>query len=282
MRKMVALLLVLIALLGLTARAESNASIVRLSGLALSYVEPGGARSVRFNSASMRIALGASEGAPTIQATFDNGEGQAVDGVAQIVGREILLSMGGITGTYAVDLETFATEGNSGDDIAKGLSGALSLAGAHLDVVLYAITREEANGMRALEVPLPVPQLITAAEGLLSVTAGMDATQDMDMDELRERMENMGEDAMLGFRYNASTGAFELAAVQGGRGMRLSGTMEMSFEPTTFIDITDDEEKYDLLHMPPEVLEQLRGELNMILTKFVNFADGSGLNGIIP
>lgn len=282
MKRMVALLLALVALLGMAARAEEKSSIVDLSGLAISYVDSRGARSVRFNRASMRVALGNSKGAPTVQATFDNGDGQVVDGVAQIVGRELLVSVGGITGTFALDMNALAAEGSTGDELARGLGNALSLAGSHLDVVLYAVTREDGTGMRAVEVPLPVPQLITAAEGLLSIADGMGATQDMDLEGLRASVEGIGEDARLGFRYSPETGVFEIAAIQGGRGMRLSGTMAMTFEPTTFIDITDDEEKYDLLNLSPEVLEQLRYELNMILTKFVDFADGTGLDDLLP
>ena len=281
MKRMLALVLALAALLGVAAHAETKASIVRLSDLALSYVSGGSRRSVRFADATLTLAMGTSSGAPTVQANFDNGAGQVVDGVAQIAGREILLSMGGLTGTYAIDLQAFAGPEDSGEDIARGLSGALSLAGSHLDVVLYAITQEDADGMRSVEVPLPMPQLISAAEAMLSVTEGMEATQEMDLDGLYSRVENMGEQAVLSLRYSMESGAFELAAIQDGRGMRLTGTMDMAFEPMTFIDITDDEEKYDLLNLSPEALEQLRGELNMILIKFVNFAGGTGLDDII-
>ena len=147
MKRIVALALVCLALLGLCARAESNAGIVYLSDLELGALEAGRVRSVRFDGATLRVALGESKGGSTVQVTFDNGEGQVVDGVAQLAGQQILLSMGGLSGTYIVDLDTFATEGNPAGDIAKGLNGALSLAGSHLDVLLYAITSEQSDGI---------------------------------------------------------------------------------------------------------------------------------------
>ena len=281
MKRMLALVLALMALLGLAAHAESKASIIRLDDLSLAYVGGSNARSVQFDGASLTLAVGDSDGDATVQATFDNGEGQVVDAVAQISGRELLFTMGGITGIYAVDLENFADEGNSGEAIAKGLSEALSLAGAHMDMVLYAITREDADGMRSVEVPLPMPQLISASEGLLTVADGAEA-RDMDLNGLRERVENIGDDAMLSLRYDPSTGAIELSAIHDGRGMRLSGVMTLTFEPMTFIDVTAEEEKYDLMNLSPQTLEQLQDELGMIFTKFTDYAGGTGLDEIMP
>ena len=281
MKKAVALALVLAALLGFSALAETDASIVRMSDLSLAYVDADGVRSVDFDGAVLTMALGEPNGMATVQVNFDNGNGQVVDAVAQIAGRELLLAMGGISGTYAVDLQAFAGEGNSGDDLANGLKHTLSLAGSHLDVVLYAITREGENGMRSVTAPLPMPQLISAAEALLSVREDAQDSQTMDMNELYGAVESMGEDAMLGFRYNPTTGAFELAAVQNGKGMRLSGTMSLSTEDMTFIDISQDEDRLDALNLTPEQMEDLRSEMDMVLVKYADFMTGAGLDGFL-
>ena len=282
MKKLLALALVLMALLALTAHAEPKASIVRLNDLSISYVGQSGARRARFGDACLTLALGESDGAPTLQASFENGEGQAVDGIVQLSGQEILISVGGISGIYSIDLSTFATEGNRFEDISAGLKNALSLAGSHLDVVLYAITREDDGDMRSVEAPLPVPQRISAVEAMLSFANDMEATQDVDMNELLARVEAIGDNAVLNFRYAPATSAFELAAIQDGCGVQLSGTMALSFEPMTFSDFNTEEEKYDLMNLTPEAQEQLRGDLNMVLAKLLNYADGTGLNAFLP
>ncbi len=282
MKKLIALALVLAALLGLAARAESKASIVHMSDLALSYVGSNGTRSVRFDGARLTLAMGDSQGAPTVQLSFENDFGQAVDAVAQIAGHSILLSVGGISGVYVVDLGRFVAEGSTVDELAGGLSKALSLAGAHLDVVLYAITSPEADGSRSVQVPLPMPQLIGAAEAVLDSAGNVQGAEDMNLEALSQRMETMNGEAVLEFSYNQDTGAFELEAIQEGRGMRLSGTMEMSFEPMTFIDINAEEERIDVMNITPEQLDQFKGELGMVMAKFSDFAEGTGLDGIIP
>ena len=283
MKKIVALLLVLLMLAAsLTTLAEGNASIVRMSDISLSYVSGNRARSARFGNASLTLALGLSEGAPTLQMMFENDFGQAVDAVVQLVGEDVLFSMGGISATFALDLDHFSTPGNSGEDIAKGLSAALSVAGSHLDVVLYALTRDEGNGMRSVTAPLPMPQLIRAAEAILAVGDGED-NQDATLEELRGKVTSLEGEAMMGFRYNPDNGQFELSAVQNGTGMRLSGTMAMTFEPMTFIDITPEYgEVWDLMNMTPQQQETLRGELQILFPKLLDYANGTGMDGIMP
>lgn len=282
MKRAVALALVLMALLGMAALAETDASVIRMSDLSLAYADGNGTRSARFDGAALTISLGEPNGMPTVQANFDNGNGQVVDAVLQLVDQQVLLSMGGISATYAVDLQAFAGEGNSAKDLANGLRHTLSLAGTHLDVVLYAITREGENGMRSVQAPLPMPQLISAAEALLAVRADAQDSQEADLNEVYQRVEAMGEEAMLGFRYNPATGAFDLAAVQDGRGMRLSGTLQMTSEPMNFIDISGDEERLDALNLTTEQMEDLRSELDMVLVKYADFLTGAGMDGLMP
>ena len=288
MNKLAALVLALALLLGVAALsepvpvAETEASILRLTELTMAYVDENGMRSVRFEGSSLTAAIGVSQGAPTLQVNFANDNGQMVDGVVQLADREVLLSMGGISGTYAIDLQTFTGEDGSADDTVRSLTQVLQLAGSHLDVVLYAMTRDDGNGMRSVEVPLPMPQLISTAESLLSVTEGMEATQDVDLDELYQQVEALNDEAVLRFNYSPETGAFELSAIQNGRGMRLSGTMQLTNEMMTFINITDDEEKLDALNLTPMQLEDLRSELDMVLVKYGDFVTAVGLDNLMP
>ena len=109
-----ALMAIALALSMLAALAEENASIIRMSNMKLSYVSESGTGSADFHNATLLIALGNPEGAPTLQMMFDSGEGQAVDAVMQIVGNQVLFSMGGLSATYAVSLDRFAVGLNTG------------------------------------------------------------------------------------------------------------------------------------------------------------------------
>ena len=284
MKKVFALLLALaLAIAALPALAEENASIVRVSDITLSYVSASGSRSAHFENATLLVALGTSEGAPTLQLMFDSGEGQAVDAVMQIVEDRVLFTMGGLSATYAVSLDRFATGLNTGADVAKGISQALALAGAHMDVVLYAITREGEDGMRALEAPVPMPKLMQVLQAMLSLADGVEAAEDAGLGDLQARIEGLEGEAQLDFHYNPEIGVFDLSAVQNGTGMRLSGAFTMTFEPMTFLDITtDDIEICDLMNLTDTQRDNLKGELGMLFPKFMDFAGGAGLGGILP
>lgn len=284
MKKLFAALLALaLALSAPLALAEQNASIVRMTDMKLSYVSPEGSNSASFTDATLLMALGDSEGAPTMQLMFESGEGQAVDAVMQIVDGRVLFAMGGLSATYAFSLDRFASDGNTGVDVASGISRALSLAGAHLDVVLYAITQPDESGMRVLDSSMPMPQLMQVLRAMLSLADGVESVEDAGLDELQARMESAEGEARLSFRYSPETGAFDLAAIQDGTGIRLSGMFTMTFEPMTFIDITtDDVEICDVSNMTDAQRETLRGELGMLFPKLVDYAGGAGLDGIAP
>ena len=278
-----ALMAIALALSMLAALAEENASIIRMSNMKLSYVSESGTGSADFHNATLLIALGNPEGAPTLQMMFDSGEGQAVDAVMQIVGNQVLFSMGGLSATYAVSLDRFAVGLNTGEDVGKGVSQALAIAGSHLDVLLYAVTTEGEDGMRSVEAPVPMPQLLQVVQAMLSLANGAETSEDVDLEELRARVDSLGGETRLGFRYNPETGAFDLAAVQDGKGMQLSGIFSISYEPMNFLDITtEDVEICDLMNLTDAQREDLQGELSMLFPKFRDFAGSTGMDGFAP
>ena len=281
MKRMLAVVLALLALLGPVARAQTRASVARLQDLTITHVEGKKSRSARFTGATLTLSTGNPDGAPTLQINFESASGQAVDGVARLDGQEILLAVGGISGVYYIDLAELAGDSVSTDELADGLKRSLSLVNENLDLVLYAVTEEGAKGMRSVEIPLPMSQLIEATEMLLLFTGATDTGQDMDIDSFYERVDSMGDEAVLSFRYNPKSGAFELAAIQSGKAVRLSGNMQLTIEDMDFIEINPEEDRYDALHLSPLTLLGMQGELNIILMKIADYADGTGLNKIM-
>ena len=282
MKRMTALVLSLLVLFSMAAAcAESTASTLALSNLSISYVGDGRARSVRLNKMSLSMSLGSADGVPTLQMSFDNGRDQQVDCIIQIVGDRLLLSMGGISGVYYVDLESIAGEQGDGSMIARGIGSALALAGPHLDVLLFALTTEDAKGVRSMEITLPNEIYVRLTDRVLAILDGIDSSEDIDVETMRERVEQSEGRTVLSIRYKESTGKLELALLQNRRGIQLSADMELTVQPAAFVNISEEEEQYDLLNMDAARLDELRGELEIIALKFGQFAGGTGLNRLI-
>lgn len=279
MKRIAALALALMLLVSTFAWAEESASTLLLSELSVSRTAKK-TRTARLGKISVFLALGSPDGAPTLQATFDNGDGQVFDAVAQLSGSELRLAMGGISGVFTLDLNR-VVPGENGDMLALGIGGAMAMAGANLEAALRAVTRDEGKGNRSAEVNFSTQALADALEGLLALTEGSEAAQGMDADALRRQIDAMQGEATLKFSYNENSGAFKLAIVQGGVTRQLSGVMELNRESMTFIDLSTEEGWYDLLDMDPAVLEQVKGELNLIAIKFMHFADDSGLDNML-
>ena len=282
MKRIVALVLVLtMAFAMLSACAEENAGTLNFSGLSVSHAVNGKTRSVKLGKISLFVAVGSSGSLPTLQATLDNGKGQVVDAVVQIVGTEVWASMGGISGIYGIDLTDYADNEAGATLLAQLIGGTLNLAGMHLDAVLRTLTTEDSKGIRTMEVGIPSQLLSQVTRGLLTLADGMDATESLDMQALYERVDAMQEGAVLGFKYDESRKTFTLYASQGDENVQLSGKLELDNVPMTFVDVSLEEEKFYVKDMDARTLEQLRGEMNLIAIKFAHFADGSGLDDIM-
>ncbi|MDO4866465.1 MAG: hypothetical protein Q4C10_07875 [Clostridia bacterium] len=269
----VALALALLLTAAFAGAEESMASTLTLRELELSLVREDGVRSVSFEGTSIQLMLGSAGGIPTLQATFSNGEGQQVDAVMQVRSGQLLLSVGGITGQYYYDIAQ-----RLGADYAFALGGVMLLAGGNLEKALDLVTTEDEDGNHSLQVSIPAGTLSIAALGLLGMASSSGA---VDLDELRAALAGVGGSSSLNFSYNPGLGRFTLEIVQAGGTVRLEGTMEMSVSPVEFVEVSDEEERYDLMDLDAETLSQLQGELGLIGMKLTHFADGAGLDDML-
>lgn len=294
MKKIIALALALLWLLAAVAVCEeapeaeafddpgaSMASTLELTNMTISVIQNGRAKGVRLKNMTLRLSIGSAEGVPTMQVNFDNGKGQQVDVVMQIVESRLLMSVGGIAGTYYVDLESIGGEEGVGAQVAMGYGKAMMLAGPHLDVLLMALPTTDASGMHTLEISMPNRIYTAVAEAMLAVAEGMDSTEETDVEGLRARVDSSNRDAVLSIRYRQSTGDFEIAAMQGKSGAQIAATMTMKVEPTVLVNISAMEDQYNLMDLDSDTLELMRSELEMIALKFGKFAGGTGLSRIL-
>lgn len=277
MKRIVAIAMTMLLLLAsVAASAESTAGALSLTDLSVSVVTEGRSKAVRLKGMSLSMILGSTEGIPTLQVSFDNGKGQLLDGVLQIVDTRLLISVGGLSGTYYIDLASI-TSREKGEMVAKAVGSTLALAGPYLDVLLYALTTENSNGMRTLEINLPDDMYRAVADSVFSIIEGLDAVEEIEVAEMHESMEESGSGAMLRLRYKPSSNEIEMAAIQNGKGVQLTARMELSIEETTFVNISQDELQYDLMNLDAVQMDELRGELDIIALKYGKFALGTGL-----
>ena len=280
-----ALVLAMLALLPACAEdfmePEPPISTLQLDKLSVSRLTNGKAKTTSLKGMGLSLSMGTAGGVPTLQGSFDNGKGQLLDLIFQVYGDRLLLSMGGISGTYYVDLEEVAEAPGEGARLAKGVGSGLALAGGHLDAVLQALSTEDGSGVRTLTLNLPEGAYNAVAKSMLDIMGGIDLMKLLDVGELEEELEASEDSPSLILRYDPKAATFELDIVRGGNGLRLKADMTVTVEPMTLVNISTDELMYDLLHMDAMRLMELRGELAIIALKYGHFAGGTGLAGIL-
>ena len=127
------------------------------------------------------------------------------------------------------------------------------------------------------------------AEELMRAEGLMIAEQDEEARDLllhlaedaEEYLEQTGDDLFLLIRYDPAAGALELDATQGGRGFGLKGDMALSVEDSLLVNISADEQQFDLMDLGVGKLLELRGELAIVALKFAHFAGGTGIGGLL-
>ena len=275
MKRIVAVALALSLLLTAAfAGAEENmATTLTLSEMQLSYARGDDVRIVRFDGMSLQLMLGSAGGVPSLQATFSNGAGQQVDAIMQVRGGLLLFSVGGISGQYYVDIAQ-----RFGADYAMALGLAMLLAGGNLEEALNAVSTDDNDGNHTLRADLPTGPLTVAAAGVLGMASEGGAA---DLDALRAGLAGLGGSASVNLTYNPSLGVFYLEIAQAGGTVRLEGAMEAAVGPVVFVEVSDEEERHDLLALDADTLAQLRGEIGLIAMKFSHFADGTGLDDMM-
>ena len=280
-----ALVLAMLALLPACAEdfmePEPPISTLQLDKLSVSRLTNGKAKTTSLKGMGLSLSMGTAGGVPTLQGSFDNGKGQLLDLIFQVYGDRLLLSMGGISGTYYVDLEEVAEAPGEGARLAKGVGSGLAPAGGHLDAVLQALSTEDGSGVRTLTLNLPERAYNAVAKSMLDIMGGIDLMKLLDVGELEEELEASEDSPALILRYDPKAATFELDIVRGGNGLRLKADMTVTVEPMTLVNISTDELMYDLLHMDAMRLMELRGELAIIALKYGHFAGGTGLAGIL-
>ena len=274
MKRITALLLaVLITLSTLTACAEASGTRLELTNIRLSWCGSENKKQIKLKDVSLSLAAGEVEGIPTMQLTLYSEE--QLDVVAQAVDGRILLSMGGVTGVYSFDLGTILGDEAKGELLTAGIGAGVMMFGAKPNAMLKLWMKKGKKGKRSrLRATIRLtPEMRRAlAEQLETLPEWM--TGDLDRESMRAELLKEKPSLRLKIIYRPKKGKIDLRFLRGKEGLRIRGDITMTTGPQDFVNISEDETRYDWLNLDDEVLECLKDELDFMALKARRFASG--------
>ena len=277
MKRMTAIVLALVALLaGAMATAESGAARLELEHFKLTPLGGEDDSSVRLYDMGLTLAVGGVNGAPTLQATLDYGDGQQLESAIQLDGTRLLLSLGGISGTYSVDMAAFAEDEAQSALTAAALRSALMLFSANPELALDMLMPKNEKGVRYLSVKIPRKTYLAAAKRAMDALARAGVTEE-DLAPLRQWLDESKKAIKLTFKYDPQTTKLRIRFTRAGKGIQLKALMNVTSEPMDLIDPSADPVQRDLLGMSDEERTELRDELDFLAMKYDFFAEHTRL-----
>ena len=282
MKRMTAIALALLTLLmGAAACAESTAAKLELEHIKLSALGGESEGVVKLYDMGLAVAVGNAGGAPTLQATLYYGDGQQLESAIQVVGSRLLLSLGGISGTYSVDLAAFMDDEAKSALTAGALGSALILFGANPQLAMDMTMPMDKKGVRRLVVMIPRETYVDVAEHAMGTLARFGFATEEDIASMRQTLDESTEPIRLSIRYNTGNTKLRIRLIRGGKGIQLNARMKVTSEPMELIDPSADPLKRDLLGMDADAQAELRDELDFLAMKYDFFAQHTRLIELI-
>lgn len=267
-KRMTALALALLMLLGMAAAcAESSGTRLELTKLRVSLRGSDNTNVVRLKDMTLSVTMGSAEGVPTLQATLDYGE--QVDFIAQIVDSRILLSMGGVAGTFYVDLGEALGDAAKGQLMAVGAGAALKLVGTNPDLVLSMWMPKNKNGVNSITLKLPRKLGLALAERLGGLLGDGEVAEEMASSKATIRLKIL---------YRPEKNSITLRLLRGKKGIELKALAEQTTGPAEFINISADEVQYNLLALEDDVRAGLETDLEFMAMKADRFINSVHLD----
>lgn len=275
MKKMAALALAALLLLtALTACAESSGTRLDLTKMKITLRGSDNKDHVSLHGMTLSLAAGSAEGVPTLQATLDYDE--QVDSVFQVVDGRLLLSMGGITGTYYVDLGEAIGDAPKGRLMAAGVGAGLLMFGSNPDMAISLAMPLDKKGRHVANIEIPRALYLDLAERFLGMLEGSDFG--VDAEALRKDIYENEEKVRIKIIYNAEAGKIWIRFLRGKKGVQLYARTALTTGPMEFINISADEGQHDLLNLDEEVLMDLSTDLDFMSMKAERFFTGVHLD----
>ena len=280
MRKKLAWILVLASLLTWTAAcAESSGTQIRLKEMRVFYV--GNKEDyVRLNDMRFYLSAGSAEGIPTLQILLDYGDGQETESVLQVVGSKLVICVGGINGTYYVDLNDVYEEPGKGLLMATAIGAAIQMFGADPDSLMSATMPRDEKKYRTLRFELPVQNIRAMLESYAGEQESNDEVQKTPLMQTLEGFAQSDEPVEVMIRYRKAKKRIGLYFINGNERIQLTARTRQTTGPMEFINPSADEEQHNLLDLDQETKDELAGELEFLGIKMSSFLLHSNLKNL--
>lgn len=282
MKKLLALLLAAL-LLATAACAETASTTLRFSDVALISIDGSNVETTRVPDLSIEGAIGMSGLRPSVELTFIYGDAeQELGAVAQLVGTQLLGSVGSISTVFALDLEKVTGDPGSAGLAAMAVSSAISLGGVSLAGMINAFTQEAADGAREAHVEIPTERFAAAFDRALEKAEGLEAADRVDFTAIREKLDGLGETVTLDIRFVPATGELTVGLSQDARALQLSAVLQLANAPFTYADIDLEAERVDVTDLTDADIALLNDEVSLIAGRMINMAAAMGLSKYFP
>ena len=280
MKRLTALVLALMMLLTWTvACAESSGTQFRMSKMRVNYGENKDDRA-SLNDMLLYLSVGSAEGIPTLQILLDYGDEQETESVLQVVGSKLVVCVGGINGTYYVDLNDFYEEPGKGLLMATAIGTAIQMFGADPDSVMKATMPRDEKKYRTLRFELPVEKILEALKSYAGEQESNDEAQKTRLMETLESFVQSDEPVEMMIRYRKAKKRFQLYLINGDEKIWLSARTKQTTGPMEFINPSADAEQHDLLNLDQETKDELAGEMEFLGIKMSSFLLHSSLKDL--
>ncbi len=281
MKRFTALLLTLAMLLaGASAFAESYGSRLELTKIRVSLLGSENKNVARLHGIGLIVTVGSAENVPTLQVSMTYGDNQQLDCVAQIVDNQLVACLGGVNGTFYADLDALFGEGQ-GKLVSNAIGSALLMFGSNPKMMLQMVMPVNKQGIFRRSLKIPADQYREYIEPLIKALENTDAMREEDEESLRDVLPKGDKRVKLTVRYNPNNDSLRIKITQDGKGLYIRGTMRLTSEPMEMINISTDEEKYDLLNLDEAVVEEMRGELEYMGFKLDSFVENSNIRKLV-
>ena len=283
MKKWMALFLAVVALATacIPALAESSGTSFHLSGVVVRPVGGNSDVKAKLKGMEIDVRIGSANGVPTVQTYILFSEDQEMETVLQLMDSRLVLCMGGISGTYTVDLEDLMAEPGQGTMMAGAMGAALVMFGANPDVVLQTAVPANDNGTHIATFELAPEQYLPTLEALVERLTEAEMLTEEELADLQQGLLSGKEPVVFEWHYNPRKGTMSLKATQAEVGFRISANAQRTTGEMEFIDTGAPEDMVDLLNMDTDAMDELSTDLEFMGIKIISFIRHSTLHKLL-
>ena len=278
MKRVLALIMALAMLLGpSSALADSSGTEMIVDKLRFWRVEgKDKTEEAKLHDTNLIVSMGGTEGIPTLQVTLDYGDGQQMDSVVQLVDTRLYLCLGGVSGTYYVDLDKVLGEAEA-KLFSTAFGTAMMMLGTNPELVLHMLIPPNEAGKRIKIYKIPASQYRPALKKVIKVLKASGAVPKATLKALNAFRKLNKKYFKIKLEYRSAIDRYLIKVTRDGVGYQMRFRLAMTTGEMGFINISADELQYDLTDLSDEVKAELTAELEYLAFKMGAFVDNTNL-----